>query len=184
MTLMTATTPGRKLTRADWEAMPENRRKTELLDGVVVEMTSPTLPHQDMLQGLNQMMRAGRPAGWKVIFAPLDMYVSDTIVLQPDLLVGPRERFQRHGLEEPPSLVVEILSPSTRSRDLVRKFRWFREFGIEHVWFADPEEPSVAVWELTDGRYAQVGEAVGDQTLVLERPFAVEVNPQRLLETD
>lgn len=182
MTAMSVTTPDRKLTRADWAAMPESNRKIELLDGVVVEMASPTLAHQDMLQNLNQMVFAARPAGWKVIFAPFDMYVADTIVLQPDLLVAPSDRFQQHGLEEAPTLAVEILSPSTRNRDLVKKFNWFAGFGIEYVWFADPAEPSVLALELVEGHYVEVAEAVGDQTITLERPFAIELNPQRLIE--
>jgi Uma2 family endonuclease len=104
------------------------------------------------------------------------------VVLQPDLIVAPRERFQEHGLEVPPVLVAEILSPSTRRRDLIRKFGWFRGFGVEHVWFADPEEPSVIAYELVEGHYAEVGQAIGEETLRIERPFPLEVTPQRLLE--
>lgn len=190
MTVVTATsTPDRKLTRADWDAMPEHRYKTELLDGVVVEafgrgpdMTMPSVAHQEMLSELNDLVKRAAPDGWKVLFAPIDVHISDTVILEPDLVAAPRELFLPRGLEQPPSLVVEVLSPSTRSRDLVKKFTWFRDFGIEHVWFADPDEPSVAVWELVDGHYVEVGEAVGDQTVVVERPFAAEINPRRLLD--
>lgn len=189
MAIMTTTVPGRPLTRADWEAMPENRHKTELLGGVVVDAFAPgpdmagtRLRHQRMLVGLFQLVDPILPAGWMAIPAPYDMYVSDTVVLEPDLLVGPRERFREHGLEVPPVLAAEILSPSTRRRDLVRKFDWFREFGVEHVWFADPDEPSVIAYELVDGHYAEVGQAIGEETLRIERPFRVDVTPQRLLE--
>jgi Uma2 family endonuclease len=188
MAIMT-TGPSRRLTRADWEATPESNRKIELLDGVIIEAFPPSrdvsaarFRHQSMLGGLCDLMKSAVPPGWPVIFAPYDMFVSDTVVLQPDLIVAPRERFQEHGLEVPPVLVAEILSPSTRRRDLIRKFGWFRGFGVEHVWFADPEEPSVIAYELVEGHYAEVGQAIGEETLRIERPFPLEVTPQRLLE--
>ena len=189
MSSMTAAAPSRRLTRADWEAMPEHKHKTELLDGVVVDAFAPgpdmagtRLKHQGMLISLFRVVDPVVPADWMVIPAPYDMYVGATVVLEPDLIVGPRGRFQEHGLEEPPELVVEVLSSSTRRRDLIRKFDWFREFGIPHVWFADPDEPSVIAYELAEGHYAEVGQAIGEETLVIERPFRIEITPQRLIE--
>lgn len=190
MTAMTAATPtpGRKLTRADWEAMPEHRGKVELLDGVVVaafgpepDVTGAKLKHQKMLSRIYDQVRPMVPDGWLMLFAPFDVFVSETVVLEPDLILAPEERFLDHGLEEPPTLVVEVLSPSTRQRDLVKKFNWFAQFGIPYVWFADPAEPSVLAFQLVDGHYVEMGEAIGDQTLAIEKPFSVEVNPQRLL---
>ena len=189
MSSMTATAPSRRLTRADWKAMPEHKHKTELLDGVVVDAFAPgpdmagtRFRHQGMLMGIYDLIRPVVPAGWIALPAPYDMYVSATVVLEPDLIVGPRERFQEQGLEEPPELVVEVLSSSTRRRDLIRKFDWFREFGIPHVWFADPDEPSVIAYELVKGHYAEVGQAIGEEALVVERPFRLEITPQRLIE--
>ncbi|MBO0842620.1 MAG: Uma2 family endonuclease [Nocardioides sp.] len=191
MTAMPVVTPepARKLTRADWEAMPEHRGKVELLDGVIVEQFGPgpdvtgaKLKHQKMLARIYDLIRPVIPAGWLMLFPPFDVFVKETVVLEPDLIVAPEERFLEHGLEEPPTLVVEALSPSTRQHDVVKKFNWFAEFGVQYVWFADPTEPSVIMWELVEGRYVEMGEAVGDQTLTVERPFATEVNPKRLVE--
>jgi len=189
MSAMTATAPNRQLTRADWEAMPEHKHKIELLDGVVIDAFAPgpevagtRFRHQSTLMKLYDLVKPVLPAGWATIVAPYDMYVSDTVVLEPDLLMAPRERFQEHGLEEPPALVIEILSPSTRHRDLFRKFEWFREFGVEHVWFVDPEEPSVIAYELVEDHYAEAGQAIGEETLLIERPFHLKITPQRLLE--
>lgn len=182
MTSMTTAAPDRSLTRADWEAMPEHNRKTELLDGELVEMTMPKMVHQDVVSNLNDVLKAAAPPGIKVRFAPVAVHISDRIILEPDLVVGAKELFLPTGLEEPPLLVVEVLSPSTRRRDLIRKFSWFREFGIHHAWFVDPEEPSVTTWALVEGHYVDAGEAVGDETLVVERPFPVKVTPSGLLQ--
>lgn len=46
----------------------------------------------------------------------------------------------------------------------------------------DPDEPSILAWELIDGEYVEAGRAVGQETMRLERPFLVEVTPQRLIE--
>lgn len=182
MTSMIATAPDRPLTRADWEALPEHRRKTELLDGELVETAVPEIVHQDMAAGLVALLRPLVPADHKVRFAPVAVHISDRTILEPDIVVGRRDLFLPRGLEQPPLLVVEILSPSTRRRDLLRKFDWFREFGVPYVWFADPTEPSVISYALEGEPYVETGQAVGEERLVLKRPFAVELSPQQLLD--
>lgn len=182
MSSMSTAAPHRPLTRADWDAMPEHRRKTELLDGEVWRMDMPSPAHQDMVAGLFLALRAVAPADCKVRFAPIDVHVNDRVILEPDVIMARRELFLPKGFEEPPLLVVEVLSPSTRRRDVVRKFTWFRDFGIPHVWFADPDEPSVAAYELVEGHYVGVGEAVGEETLLIERPFRAQIVPAQLLE--
>ena len=71
MSSMTATAPSRRLTRADWKAMPEHKHKTELLDGVVVDAFAPgpdmagtRFRHQGMLMGIYDLIRPVVPAGW------------------------------------------------------------------------------------------------------------------------
>lgn len=172
----------RALTRADWEARPETMHREELLDGELVLMDAPRMIHQDMLANLNDVMKAAAPRGIKVRFAPVAVHISDRIILEPDLVVGPAELFEPKGLERPPQLVVEILSPTTRRRDLVRKFAWLQEFGVPHYWLADPDEPSIQAWELIDGTYREAGAAAGDEVLAVERPYRVEIVPRRLLE--
>jgi hypothetical protein len=44
----------------------------------------------------------------------------------------------------------------------------------------DPEEPSIVAWELRDGRYVEIGRAVGDERLPLDRPYSVVVVPAGL----
>jgi Uma2 family endonuclease len=179
---MTETVPSRPLTRADWEARPETMHREELLDGELVVMDAPRMIHQDMAAGLYDAVKAAAPPGIKVRFSPVAVHISDRIILEPDLVVGPTEIFEPRGLERPPLLAVEILSPTTRRRDQFRKFAWLQEFGCRHYWLADPDEPSVATWELVDGTYHEAGEAAGEETLRVERPFPVEIVPQRLLQ--
>lgn len=181
-TMSTADVPARPLTRADWEALPEDDGyRYELIDGELVVSAAPRVRHQVVLSGLNDLMRAAAPADVLVLFAPLAVFLSDDSILEPDLVVAPRDRFEEMGIESAPLLAVEVLSPSTRLVDLTRKRDRLRRAGCPHYWVVDPDEPSVLAWELLEGEYDEAGRAAGEETLRLDRPFPVEVTPADLL---
>jgi hypothetical protein len=74
--------------------------------------------------------------------------------LRPDLVVvsrSARESVTSRGVEAPPALMVEILSPSSRSIDRVRKPRRYAEFGVPEYWVVDPDERCVWVWRFAAG---------------------------------
>lgn len=81
-----------------------------------------------------------------------------------------------------PDLAVEVLSPSTRRFDLVLKRSRYEAAGCSSYWVYDPDEPSVVAWELTGGRYEEVGRTEGDEELSLTRPYPVTLNPARLTD--
>jgi Uma2 family endonuclease len=78
-------------------------------------------------------------------------------------------------------LAVEVLSPSTRRKDLFLKRSKYQDAGVVSYWIVDPEAPSVTALELINGHYVVVGEASGDEVLTLERPFPVLVVPSSLV---
>jgi Uma2 family endonuclease len=55
------------------------------------------------------------------------------------------------GIEGPPDLVVEVLSPSTAARDRGIKLERYRHFGVPEYWLVDPEENTIDVWTLAQG---------------------------------
>ena len=79
-------------------------------------------------------------------------------------------------------LAVEVLSPSTRSIDLLLKKDRLRRAGCAHYWVVDPYEPSIIAWALRDGQYVEVGRAVDGATLRLTEPFNVALIPAELLD--
>ena len=105
---------GRPLVRADLERLPDDGHRYELIDGVLIVSPAPRIPHQDVAGNLHVLLRATCPQELKVLFAPVDVVLAEDTVLQPDLLVAPREQFSRTELPGPPLLAVEVLSPSTR----------------------------------------------------------------------
>jgi len=74
-------------------------------------------------------------------------------------------------------LAVEVLSPSTRRKDLLLKRSKYEEVGVASFWVLDPDKPSFSAFELIRGGY----QVVGDQSATLDQPFPVEVTPAALI---
>jgi len=85
--------------------------------------------------------------------APFDVYLTETDVFQPDLLIvldGNRGILTDTGAEGAPDLVVEILSPKTRHLDLVQKKRVYARMGIKELWIIDPDLEEIAFYRFDE----------------------------------
>jgi Uma2 family endonuclease len=150
------------LTYADYAAMPEDGRRWELRDGELSLMPAPGTRHQgllrDLLGILNEHVRRG---GLGVIFpAPVDCILTDTTVLQPDIVfveTGRRAIVTERGIEGAPTLVVEILSPSTAVGDRTVKARLYAGHGVPWYWIVDPDARALEAFHLRDGAYQRAG---------------------------
>lgn len=171
---------GRALTRRDLDVMPDDGHRYELLDGVLVVSPAPRFRHQDAVGALFKALDAAANGRLKVLFAPFDVLLSEDTVIQPDLLVAPREAFTERDLPGPPLLAVEVLSPSTRGIDLLLKKERLQRAGCPHYWVVDPDEPSITAWTLVDGAYVEVARASGDVTFEVTDPLAVRLTPASL----
>lgn len=173
---------GRSLTRADLETMPDDGRRYELLDGVLVVSPAPRVNHQIALVRLVRVLEdAASGSGLLVLFAPVDVTLADDSVLQPDVVVARREDFSDRDLPVPPVLAVEVLSPSTRGIDLLLKKDRLERAGCPHYWVVDTDEPSVTAWTLRDGTYQQAARSVGDAPFEVTEPFSLNLVPSVLL---
>lgn len=112
-----------------------------------------------------------------VYTAPLDVQVDERTVIQPDLLVLPRAFRTEDVVTVPPVLAVEILSPSSRGADLVRKPEVLARFGVGHYWVIDPVNPSIRVFRLVDGTYESGLIVSGEELFETEAPFPVSFRP-------
>jgi len=147
-----------QLTYADLQALPDDHNRYELIDGELLVSASPNLAHQVASRRLTILLDAACPPGLTVLLAARD---DDTLT-------------ERH-LAHPPALAVEILSPSSRSVDLVRKRAAYERAGLDHYWVVDPLLPAVTVLARVAGRLVEVAAAKGDEPLAVERPFPVTV---------
>jgi Uma2 family endonuclease len=183
MTAMVASASS-PLTVHDLEGMPDDGRRYELLDGVLLVTPAPGWPHQEMALSLAVLLRTACPADLRVLIAPFAVRPNMHTELQPDLLVARYDDLTLKDLPVAPVLAVEVLSRSTRLVDLNLKRAAFARLGVASYWLLDPEPqaPSVTVLELgDDGEYRQVACVVGDEELIVQRPFPVRLRPADLL---
>lgn len=170
------------LTRADLDAMPDDGRRHELLDGVLIVTPAPVTRHQRVVTRLWRLLDEACPVGLEVFVAPFDVALSDDTVLQPDVLVARIDDLTDRDLPKPPVLAVEVLSPSTRRYDLLLKKSRYEAAGTPSYWVVDPDEPSIVAWELNNGTYVESGRAAATEMLKLTLPFPVRVVSEQLVD--
>lgn len=164
----------------DLSQLPDDGNRYELVDGLLLVSPAPSERHQRALGELYSLLRAQAPDGLRVYVAPLDVRFSPRVLVQPDVLVAP-DGPARDRLDRLPLLCVELLSPGTRRHDLVLKRRAYEREGVPSYWVVDPAVPSLTVFELEQGTYAEVARVEGDQAWTGSLPFPVTVSPADLL---
>lgn len=137
-----------RFTYEDYLLMPEDRRY-ELIEGDIYMVPSPTTRHQRIAGRIYRRLTdfaEDRNLG-EVLTAPLDVKFSQYDVVQPDLLFVTKERSNilRDRVEGAPDLLIEILSPDSRSRDLTLKRKLYFRHGVQEYWIVDPEGKAIEV---------------------------------------
>jgi Uma2 family endonuclease len=138
-------------------ALPEDGQRHELLDGVHVVTPSPALPHQEIvIRLLAALLPAIKARGdLKVLTSPADIRLGPGTLVQPDLFVcrvdpaSPPADWAGLGT---PILIIEILSPSTASRDRGAKRRIYQQAGVQEYWVVDPDARLIERWTPADLR--------------------------------
>lgn len=168
---------GVKLTYDDFLQFPEDGKRHELIDGEHIVTPTPILRHQLISGNLFTAIRLylqQHPVG-HVIYAPMDVILSDFDVVEPDLLYISHERLASlepsEWIKGAPELVVEIGSPSTRRRDETTKRRLYEKFSVDEYWVVDPELDSVKVYRRDGERYVRAAELTTEQGDVLTTPL-------------
>ncbi|MDR1970715.1 MAG: Uma2 family endonuclease [Treponema sp.] len=157
-------TAAEKHTYADILAWDETGRY-ELLDGNAYMMAPPSRMHQGVLGGLFSQLYdflKGKPC--KVYPAPFGVRLfprednSDTTFFEPDIsVICDSSKLDDQGCKGAPDLVVEILSPSTASYDLVYKLNKYLQAGVREYWAVAPEEKTVQVYIRDPGGIYKLG---------------------------
>lgn len=183
MMIVTALPREPEWTVEDLDALPDDGLQYELLDGLLLVTPAPVPIHQWVIGNLHLALRAACPPGLAVFLAPLDWRPDLRTSLQPDLLVVRRDEVGEKNVTYPGlALAVEVLSPSTRRKDLVLKRSKYEDAGVGSYWVVDPKEPSVQAWDLADGRYVDAAAARGTEVATLARPFPVTLVPADLAQ--
>lgn len=140
-------------TAADREMLPEDVR-TELIHGVLYDMAAPKPTHQIISTELLYQIRAQIEKCGEaclVFAAPSDVWLlkDDRTIVQPDIyVICDYDMFGENDYANgAPPFVAEILSPSTRSKDIILKEHLYREAGVSEYWIIDPEKSEIHVYE-------------------------------------
>ena len=162
--------PAVKLTYEDYCAAPADNRY-ELLDGELIMVAAPNIKHESVRSLLGHHLSnfiIDHGLG-KLFYAPCDVMLSESDVVQPDLLFVSRKRehLLRDGqkVQGAPDLVIEILSPSTADRDRGKKLALYGRHGVTEYWLVDPVAETISIHRQQAGELVPTDTFGREQTL-------------------
>lgn len=142
----------------------DKRERIELIDGAPVMMAPPLRLHQEIITALlAQLYNYLEGKKCKVYPAPFAVRLFERADDRPedvDTMVGPDlsvvcdpGKLDDIGCKGAPDLIIEVLSPSTQCHDRLTKYNLYERAGVPEYWIVSPEERTVQVSPLVDGRY-------------------------------
>ncbi|GAA1605923.1 Uma2 family endonuclease [Kribbella hippodromi] len=168
-------------TLADLDDLPDDGMRYELVDGTLLVTPAPLPIHQTAALEIGFRLRLHCPKDLKVFMAPTDFRPTTHRSLQPDVLVCRRADVGPKAIHRS-LLAVEVLSPATRSKDLLFKRALYEEAGVQSYWIVDPDREELTVLELVAGRYVQRAKVRGKNAFTAELPFEVQIVPADLID--
>lgn len=161
------------LTEEDYWGFPDDGKHRQLLDGWEVVMPPSRRRHQDAIQILVHRLMGHldiNPVGF-VQSGPYPVRLSSRTVVEPDVFYIARDReamMEETVCRGAPDWIAEVLSPSNRPVDEVRKLRLYSRYGVGEYWIVDPEIRAVKVFRREGKSLALVRQAMADGGDVLE----------------
>lgn len=137
----------------DYYAWPQEER-IELIDGVIYDMSAPSIVHQDLLGEISYTIKSfirEKKGNCRVYVAPVDVQLDcdDKTMVQPDVIVVcDKDKFTRKNVFGAPDFIVEVLSKSTRKKDMGIKLAKYINAGVREYWIVDPEKQVVIAYDI------------------------------------
>ncbi len=148
-------------TTADIDALPDNVR-AELIDGQMYLMGHPSLNHQELLMWLSVTIYnyiKGNKGKCKVIPAPFGIYIKkdDKNYFEPDIsVICDNDKLDQKGCHGAPDWVIEIVSPTSRRMDYMRKPPVYKQAGVREYWIVDYDQKIISVYMLQESDEAVI----------------------------
>lgn len=151
--------------------------KWELIDGFPIAMSPAPIPrHQHISAALITAFSVGiKNCKACKVYDPIDYKVADDTILQPDILIVCKE-INKNYLDFPPSLVVEVLFPSTALRDRHTKFDIYEQQGVGYYVIADPEKKMLEVYRLINNKYSLINATDDAYQFVFDEECTIDIN--------
>lgn len=171
-------------TYEDYLQLPDDGRRYEIVEGELFELDAPTWDHQNVAGRLHALLLdyCDRTGNGEVGIAPIDVVLSKTAVVQPDVVYISRQRrsiiaAKVHGA---PDLAVEVLTASDPGYDRRKKYESYQKNGIAWYWIVDPAERKLEIHRLVRGEYVAHGVYGGDETVRAPFPEGFELPLSRI----
>ena len=151
--------------------LPE-KYPAELLEGEIVMVPSPGRKHQKVSGEIfNRLFEKVKDEELGEVYYEFDVKFDEENVLRPDIVFVSKERLdiiKDNWIEGAPDMVVEVLSPTSATRDLIVKRDVYEKFGVREYWVVDPMNEEVFVFVLKEKRYILRCHGKRCDSLVLE----------------
>jgi Uma2 family endonuclease len=156
-----ATQTRQQMTAAEFFELPEQTQPTELINGVLVVNPAPIPRHQNVMLNTAFVLKdLLSKIGGKVFAAPLEVYLDERVVPQPDVMwIAPDIKciIDEKRLIGPPDLIVEIFSPGSVLSDGSDKFDIYQRYGVREYWMIDPSEEYIEVYQHINAQFVRQG---------------------------
>jgi Uma2 family endonuclease len=169
-------------TIADLERLPDTGNRYEIVDGSLLVSPPPGVGHAIVTESMARLLRASAPADLSVFVSGPGLLIKRSLYV-PDVVVVETAAAAAEPAALPPAavrLVVEVLSPSNRTTDLVTKPIEYAAGRVPHYWIVDPAIPTLTVLRLDRSAYAQLAVVTDHERYSATEPFPVLVVPAHL----
>jgi Uma2 family endonuclease len=171
------------LSYAAYAEIPADGRRWEFLDGEVYVTPAPSPAHQFAAQRLLRLFEDNlRLFGSDLIafIAPIDVVLSDSEIVQPDVVIARLSQVSERGIEGAPPLLVEVVSPTRPHLDRDIKARRYAAHRVERYWLVDPVARQLDCFRLTDGVYIATASGAVDAVVELADVAGLRIELSRL----
>lgn len=155
----------------DYLRLPDDGKRYEIIEGVLYVANAPGYDHQFTVGEVVFYLKlfAKEYKLGVVLSAPFEVHLAErSRPVQPDVLFLTTEQQPPPGtqfFEGAPTLIVEVISPSSIRLDRQIKFDAYERAGVAEYWLADPKTRAVEVYTLENGEYALLGQFAADEVI-------------------
>ncbi len=169
------------LTYKDYVLFPEDGKRYEIIEGELFVTPAPIPLHQRVSRKLEYIFECyvKKTNAGEVFYAPIDVVLSDSTIVQPDLLIVGSDQAAIVGekhITGAPRLVVEICSRKSRKSDFIGKRKSYGKYGVREYWIVDYEIERVEHFLLQSGTLEKTGEFSSGETVVSTEFEGLEVD--------
>lgn len=140
--------------------MPDGKR-AELIDGSIYYMAPPSTKHQRLVHFFDREIGnyiQNKNGGCEVFPSPFAVFLNEDDInyLEPDIsVICDKSRLDERGCHGAPDWIIEIVSPSSKSRDYMTKLFKYRAAGVREYWIVDAERQMINVYEFENNKVEQ-----------------------------